>query len=88
MSPDLSTSDADEAKVTAGASDSAARRRLLVQDGIARAAIELFLEHGYDEVSVDHIAEAAGMSQRTLLPLFPRQDGVLRRYRHSLRQNC
>ncbi|WP_372347940.1 helix-turn-helix domain-containing protein [Streptomyces sp. KL116D] len=50
--------------------------------------MELFLEHGYDEVSVDHIAEAAGMSQRTLTAISPPGRGSSPLYRHSLRQNC
>ena len=62
------------------------RRRRLVQDDVARIAIRLFAERGYDTVSVDEIAEAAGMSQRTFFRYFATKDEVLRRYRRSLRQ--
>ncbi|GAA2401034.1 hypothetical protein GCM10010191_05350 [Actinomadura vinacea] len=71
----------------AGAEDFRARRRRLVQDDVARIAIRLFLERGYDAVSVDEIAEAAGMSQRTFFRYFATKDEVLRRYRRSLRQD-
>lgn len=62
------------------------RRRQLIQDDIARIAIRMFLERGYDAVSVDDIAAAAGMSQRTFFRYFPTKDEVLRRYRRSLRE--
>jgi AcrR family transcriptional regulator len=68
------------------AEDFRTRRRRLVQDDVARIAIRLFLERGYDTVSVDEIAEAAGMSQRTFFRYFPTKDEVLRRYRRSLQQ--
>jgi AcrR family transcriptional regulator len=58
-----------------------------VQDDLAEIAIRLFVERGYDEVSVDDIAEAAGMSQRTFFRYFPTKDEVLRRYRRSLRDD-
>jgi AcrR family transcriptional regulator len=61
------------------------RRRRLVQDDVAWIAIRLFLERGYDAVSVDQIAEAAGMSQRTFFRYFPTKEEVLRRYGRSLR---
>ncbi|WP_458683501.1 TetR family transcriptional regulator [Prescottella equi] len=60
------------------------RRRQLMQDDLARIAIRLFLDRGYDSVSVDQIAAAAGMSERSFFRYFPTKEAVLRRYRRSL----
>ncbi len=68
-----------------GPEDFRTRRRRLVQDEIARIAIRLFLERGYDAVSVEEIAASAGMSGRTFFRYFSTKDEVLRRYRRSLR---
>jgi AcrR family transcriptional regulator len=70
----------------APAEDFRTRRRRVIQDDMARIAIRLFLERGYDAVSVDEIAEAAGTTQRTFFRYFATKDEVLRRYRRSLRQ--
>lgn len=64
--------------------DLRARRRRLVQDDIARVAVRLFLERGYDGVSVDELAAAAGMSERSFFRYFASKDEVLRRYRRGL----
>jgi AcrR family transcriptional regulator len=61
------------------------RRRRLVQDEIAQEAMKLFIERGYDGVSVDEIAVAVGMSQRSFFRYFGTKDEVLLRYRRSLR---
>ena len=45
---------------------SAGRRRSTTQDHIAGVAIELFAARGFDEVSVDDVAAATGISRRTL----------------------
>jgi AcrR family transcriptional regulator len=63
--------------------DIRARRRRLVQDDIARVAVRLFLEHGYDAVPVEALAAAAGMSERTFFRYFASKDEVLRRYRRT-----
>ena len=44
---------------------------------IERAAVELVLEHGYDQVTVDMICEAAGVSQRTFFNHFQTKDAAL-----------
>lgn len=44
---------------------------------IERAAIGLVLERGYDHVTVDMIAEAAGVSQRTFFNHFPTKDDAI-----------
>jgi AcrR family transcriptional regulator len=60
------------------------RRRRLVQDEVAGIAVGLFLDRGYDAVSVEDIAAAAGMSERSFFRYFPTKEAVLRRYRRSL----
>lgn len=44
----------------------AERRRLQTRDEIARVAIDLFVGKGFDETSMDDVAEAAGVSRRTV----------------------
>ncbi|MGW0043617.1 TetR family transcriptional regulator [Rhodococcus sp. NPDC003348] len=46
--------------------------------------MNLFLDRGYDAVSVEEIAAAAAMSGRSFFRYFPTKEAVLRRYRHSL----
>ena len=47
------------------------RRREFTADEIERVAIELFAVRGFDTVTVDEIAEAAGISARTFFRYFP-----------------
>lgn len=61
-----------------------ARRRQWMQDDLARVAVSLFLDRGFDSVSVDEIATAAGISERTFFRYFATKEAVLRRYRQSL----
>jgi AcrR family transcriptional regulator len=44
---------------------------------IERAAIDLVTEHGYDQVTVDMICHAAGISQRTFFNHFKTKDAAL-----------
>jgi AcrR family transcriptional regulator len=53
------------------------RRRRLVRDEIGRVAIELFAARGFDAVTVDDIAEAAGTSQRTFFRYFATKDDIV-----------
>jgi AcrR family transcriptional regulator len=53
------------------------RRRRLVRAEIARVAIGLFAERGFDVVTVDDIAAAAGISQRTFFRYFATKDEVV-----------
>lgn len=64
--------------------DLRSRRRQWMQDDLARIAVRLFLDRGYDSVSVGEIASAAGMSERSFFRYFPSKEAVLRRYRGSL----
>jgi AcrR family transcriptional regulator len=45
---------------------------------IIRAAFELFGKHGFDEVSVETIAAAVGISRATFFNYFPRKELILR----------
>lgn len=53
------------------------RKKLRTHRTISEAAIALFLERGYDEVSVAEIAAAAEVSKRTLFTYFPRKDDLV-----------
>ncbi len=57
-----------------------ARRRRRTHDALSAAAITLFLERGFDDVSVAEIAAAAEVSKPTLFAYFPtKEDLVLHR---------
>jgi AcrR family transcriptional regulator len=53
------------------------RRRILVSLGIERAGLELLSERGLDDVTVDQIANAAGISTRTFFRYFRNPRDVL-----------
>lgn len=52
-------------------SNEAARRSALVQ-----AAEEVFLRHGYAAANMDDVAQAVGMSKKTLYQLFPSKEAL------------
>lgn len=54
----------------------AGRRPSTTPDEISNIAIALFAEHGFDETSVDQIAEAAGIARRTFFRYFPSKNAV------------
>ena len=60
------------------------RRRRVVRAELGRVAIELFAEHGFDAVTVDQIAAAAGTSQRTFFRYFSSKDDVVLDYERRL----
>ncbi|MFD4637544.1 TetR/AcrR family transcriptional regulator [Lentzea sp. NPDC058436] len=47
------------------------------EDRLRRAALELFVEHGYDDVTVTQIAERAGITRRSYFRYFPDKREVL-----------
>jgi AcrR family transcriptional regulator len=53
------------------------RRRRLMRADLARVAIDLFAERGFDTVTVDDIAAAAGISGRTFFRYFATKDEVV-----------
>jgi AcrR family transcriptional regulator len=53
------------------------RKRAALQASIERSAIDLALEHGYDNVTVDMICQASMVSQRTFFNYFGSKEGVV-----------
>jgi TetR/AcrR family transcriptional regulator, regulator of mycofactocin system len=52
------------------------RRRSTTWDHISNVAIELFAARGFDEVSVDDVAEAAGIARRTLFRYYASKNAL------------
>lgn len=52
------------------------RRRSTTWDHISNVAIDLFATNGFDDVSVDDIAEAAGIARRTLFRYYPSKNAL------------
>ena len=52
------------------------RRRSTTRDHISNVAIDLFAAHGFDEVSVDDVAEASGIGRRTLFRYYPSKNAL------------
>ena len=52
------------------------RRRSTTRHQITDVAIELFAARGFDEVSVDDVAEAAGIARRTLFRYYPSKNAI------------
>jgi mycofactocin system transcriptional regulator len=52
------------------------RRRSTTTDHISNVAIDLFTARGFDEVSVDDVAEAAGIARRTLFRYYPSKNAL------------
>jgi AcrR family transcriptional regulator len=60
------------------------RRRDLIARDIRRVALTLFAERGFAAVSVQEIADAAGMSARTFFRYFASKDDILLDYERHL----
>jgi AcrR family transcriptional regulator len=54
-----------------------ARRQALTRKDIAAAALQLFEQHGYEDTTVEQIAEASGVSLRTFYRYCSSKDEVL-----------
>ena len=53
------------------------RKKRQTREALARAGIELFVERGYDATTLAEIAEAAGVSTRTIFAYFPSKEDIL-----------
>lgn len=58
-------------------SDLRARRHRETHRDLRDTGLELFAEHGFDAVTMEQIAAAAGVSRRTLYRHFPSKDRIL-----------
>ncbi len=53
------------------------RTRRAVRGELAQLAVDLFVEKGYDETTIDDLAAAAGMSKRTLFRYFASKEELV-----------
>ncbi|WP_326836515.1 helix-turn-helix domain-containing protein [Amycolatopsis rhabdoformis] len=53
------------------------RTRRAVRQDITEAAQRLFVEHGYEQTTMDDVAEAAGLSRRSLFRYFPTKEDLI-----------
>jgi AcrR family transcriptional regulator len=53
------------------------RKKQQTRDDIARAAMTLFSERGFDAVTVAEVAEAAGVSEKTVFNYFPAKEDLV-----------
>ena len=53
------------------------RKKRETRDALTQAALELFVERGYDETTLAEIAAAAGVSTRTIFAYFPSKEDIL-----------
>lgn len=57
-------------------SDRRSRKRLAMREGISNAATRLFLQRGFEQVTVDEIAAAADVGRMTVFNHFPRKEDM------------
>lgn len=57
-------------------SDRQSRKRLVTRQAISNAATQLFIERGFDQVTVDEIAAAADVGRMTVFNHFPRKEDM------------
>ncbi|MEV5298102.1 TetR/AcrR family transcriptional regulator [Amycolatopsis methanolica] len=53
------------------------RKKQRTREAISNAAIRLFLEHGFDQVSIAQVADVAEVSRRTLFAYFPTKESLV-----------
>ncbi|QYE33549.1 TetR/AcrR family transcriptional regulator (plasmid) [Polymorphobacter sp. PAMC 29334] len=66
-------------------SDRRSRKRLATRQAISDAATRLFMERGFDRVTVDEIAEAADVGRMTVFNHFPRKEDMYFDREHEAR---
>src|SRR3954453_22851663 len=52
------------------------RKKQQTREQIARVAMKLFLKRGFDAVTVAEIADAAGVSEKTVFNYFPTKEDI------------
>lgn len=62
--------------MTGPTSDRRTRKRLVTRQAISDAATRLFMERGFDRVTIDEIAEAADVGRMTVFNHFPRKEDM------------
>ncbi|WP_374354981.1 TetR/AcrR family transcriptional regulator [Chitinimonas sp.] len=62
------------------------RKRQLTAELLANTAFALFEAHGFDNVSMEQIAEAADVAKGTLYKHFPVKEALLTHYLHAMVQ--
>ena len=53
------------------------RKKKRTHETILNAALALFVEHGFDQVSITQVADAAEVSRRTLFSYFPTKEDLV-----------
>jgi AcrR family transcriptional regulator len=61
-----------------------ARKRRETRRRLAETGLRLFLERGYEETTLDAIAEAAGVSRRTVFHYFDQKEDILLAWQSGL----
>lgn len=62
------------------------RKKESCRQDIYKAAIELFLQKGYEQTTVDEIANNANVSKATFFNYFPRKEELVRYYANEMSQ--
>jgi AcrR family transcriptional regulator len=62
---------------TPGAAGLRERKKRLMRQQLSDTATQMFLEHGFDGVRVSDIAEACGVSQKTVFNYFPTKESLI-----------
>ena len=60
------------------------RKRRETRRRLAETGLRLFLEHGYEQTTLDAIAEAAGVSRRTVFHYFDQKEDILLAWQSGL----
>ncbi|MDE3175393.1 MAG: TetR family transcriptional regulator [Pseudomonadota bacterium] len=60
------------------------RKRRQTRQRLAETGLRLFLEQGYEQTTLDAIAEAAGVSRRTVFHYFEQKEDILLAWRSGL----